>query len=434
MKKKKLIPLFIIVVLAIIFVVWKVAVPSTASYIEVDAGTVSEKDITRTINVTGTLEPLHEESIPVSSLRRIGSISANEGETVTAGQVLAVFDMQDLSLQKEKLLIAQEQINADLNEVKDPELFSKEATVLARLKQLEIDVQNANRKLAEAKDELTKNESLYKDEVISLQTLDASKAVYKDRLDQLSKSQSALQSARTDSSDLSVSSNKETDKLERQLAQNKLDISLVDEQIRNLTIISSISGTLVNFDISQGQYPKNGTIITIRDYSKFNVTLQLTQEDALKVALEQTAQINIDGINKTFTGKVSKIGRQADVDIGSGSRTPKVEVVLLLNSTDEKMAAGFDANVILETGKELNAVSVKREAIQYDDNGNPELFVIEGAQSGNTIQGTAKRVSIQTGIEDRSTVQVSQIETGTVIILTPPSNLKDGDLVKGDVE
>ena len=108
-KKRKKIRIIIVIVAAIVLAV------GTAVYIlapdEVEADAVSRTDVTRTLSEIGTITCDDPVTIYAPVSGRIQSVSFNVNDSVKAGDVIAVYDMQSF---EDSLLSAS--LNVDYHE------------------------------------------------------------------------------------------------------------------------------------------------------------------------------------------------------------------------------------------------------------------------------------------------------------------------------
>jgi len=436
MKKSRIGLILIPIAIVAAVVVWRFVFSSGPEAATVSLGKVETVDILRTVSVSGTLKPTDVELLPVSTSRRVKTVKAKEGDLVRKGQVLAELDVADLELQRQKLLLAGAQIESDLKELTAPTLTASSTAVKARVSQLELDLTNARRKLAEAETRLEQDQTLFDAGSISASVLDASKSARNDLADQVKRTETSLTSARTEVGDLPDATAQKTGTLIRQQAQNKIDLELLDRQLAESHLTASIDGLLVSFPLKEGRYPENGDVLRIEDTSTWKLVVRLTQQEALQVMPGQDAAFTLKGLNDTFTAKVEDLSKEAAVENGSGSRTPKVEATLVVSTPDSRMASGFDADVVIETGRLSQVAGVKREALGTDQTGNPFLFVLNDVASGTdgSIQGTLRQITVVPGIEDNSYVAVGEVPpVGSVIVLAPSADLTVGLLVKGSV-
>jgi HlyD family secretion protein len=443
--------MFIIVVVVLAGIsIWRLPSSSPKAAVDVSLGKIETVDLLRTVSASGIIKAGDQESIAVSSTRRVISVHAKEGDQVKKGQLLAEIDVQDLTLQRQKLVVQGQQLEANLKELLSPTLNAGKTAVNTRVEQLQLDVADARRKLADAQTLLDKNHTLFDAGALSLQALDASKTAVTDLTDQVKRIEASLISAKSDAGDLSASSKQQIENVKRQQEQNSFDIALIDNQLDENHITASLDGLLVSFPIREGRFPQQGDIVRIQDTKQVEVIVRLPQEDVVQLKMDQTARFSLKGVQEPFAATVKKIGKEALVEGGSGSRTPKVEVTLVPDNSSALLVPGYDADVVIDTGKEPNTVAVKREAVMKDKKGNTVVYVVESAAKGNSgdttgtsggaaanevnVEGTVKIVPVTVGLEDDMNVGIkSDLPVGTIIVLAPSASLKSGTLVKGSV-
>ncbi len=433
--KKSRIGLLVISFAAIAGIVfWRFGTQQKPTPIAVTLGKVETVDILRRVTASGTLEAADTETLAISTLRRVKTVKVAEGEKVRKGQVLAEMDVSDLALQRQKLLLTGAQIEADLKELAKPTLTAASTAVKAQVSQLELDLANTRRKLADAETKLERDQTLYDAGSLSSQALESSRSLRDDLSDQVKRTATALNTARSQAGDLPDETAKKQDNLLRQQAQNNLDLALLDRQLTESHIIASLEGLLVTFPLKEGRYPESGATVRIEDTSSWKVVIRLPQEDAAQIQLAQPAEILLKGLPDAYPAKVSDVAREARVE--SGSRTPKVDITLMLAKSDERLVSGFDAEASVETGRMSQVSAVKREAVGKDENGKPVLFLLESASSDSSgaLQGNIRMIPIVPGLEDDTHLAIGDaVKAGVPLVLAPPVGLSDGALVEGSV-
>jgi multidrug resistance efflux pump len=367
--------------------------------------------------------------------RRIIAVHVKEGDNVRKGQLLAELDVENLTLQRQKLVLAGEQIAVDLKELAAPTLTSAKTAILSKVAQLNIDLSTARRKLQEAEAHLKGDQSLFDSGALSSKELDASRALRNDLADQVKRTESTLASAKSEVGDLPDQTARQIDNLTRQQEQNLLDVALVDLQLSDSRIVASLDGLLTDFPLVPGRYPEPGATVRIQDANRYRVVIRLPQEDALQADIGQKAAVSLKGISIVLPATVAVMGKEAQVEGGSGSKTPKVKVTLLLDKTEVRLASGYLADVTIETGRAAQSASVRREAVSVDASGAPVIYVVDNltpSGTGGAMQGTVRIVPVVPGLADDMRIALPEgPSVGTAIILAPSATLVEGTLVKG---
>ena len=436
-KMKRFAPILIVVLLlAAAGVAAALGLFKSDSAVAVSLGRVETVDIEQTVVASGRLQAAAVESIPVAATARVQSVSAAEGDIVRKGDVLAELDVENLTLQRQKLLLAAEDLNAQLQEIEQPTLKGGSTGVRTRITQLELTVADTERRLTLARTQLEKDRKLYNDGVGSRQTLDASQAAVDALFNTLDQNRQALDSARVEAADLGANQSLQAQSLLRRIEQNKADLALVDWQIEQAHVTAGIDGTVLDMPLKAGQYPPVGSVIRLHDTTRLEAVVWLSQEDATRVESGQTATVSVKGQRESYEAKVTALAGEAAIEPGSGSSTPKVKVTLALSGSDG-LKAGFEADVAITAGKAAAQNAVLREAITRDAQGSPiVLTVVPDAGSGTdgSLSGTVRIVPVTPQLDDGVRVAIGEaIDTGTAVILAPDAALAEGSRVKGAV-
>jgi hypothetical protein len=319
-------------------------------------------------------------------------------------------------------------------------LRSDVANTRARVSQLTLSLENATRQLREAEEKLAADQALFNAGAIPAATLDASRLNRDNLANSVLQAQQALAAARADASDVTAGKSLQESAIERQLDGVSIDLERVLLQIEDSRIVADMDGDILDLPLEEGRYPMQGTVIRIRDLSRWEAVAYLTQEDALRVSVGQQADIRIKGLPGTWPAKVTDVGREAASEAGSGSRTPKVEVSLEISSADPGFASGYDVEVAILTGSADGVAAVVREAVQSLPDGTWRVFSVEtggdesGTASGDEVSGSIRAIPVTPGLETDSHVVVGEaLPTGTLVVLPPFDTIADGMLVKGTV-
>jgi HlyD family secretion protein len=209
--------------------------------------------------------------------------------------------------------------------------------------------------------------------------------------------------------------------LELQIESIKLDIESLERSISERKIYSNIDGIVTDFNLKEGRETNNSSVINILNSSNYEFISLVPQEDAVLIEEGQDVEIRIDGLENVYNGKVAKIGKNAEVDQSSGSQTPKIEVEILINSTDNKIASGYKGDAVISIENLKNVLLIRNEAIKIDSEGS-YVFI--------KSENTAKKTYINTGLSDGYfTVVQSGISRDEEVVLNPPEELNDGNII-----
>ena len=228
------------------------------------------------ITGSGTLEAT-EITISSESNGQMLDLLVKEGDEVNVGEVIAVVDTEKLALQKE-------QTKAGLAELDYHILTAREGISLA-----EEQHENINKKYKRIK-------KLFEENSVPQQQLDDIETQFNLSKVQLTSAKSTLQAA------------------QMKKKQIEVKLKLVESQIKDATIVSPVSGIVINKFIEKGENVALGSpIVTIADLTQLWIKLYVTAPELGFIQLGESVEIMVDSFpEKRFSGKVIWISSQAE--------------------------------------------------------------------------------------------------------------------------
>jgi membrane fusion protein (multidrug efflux system) len=204
---------------------------------------------------------IDQDRVSISSkiLGRVSALAADEGDTVTMGQILVNLDETDLLAQKEQAVAALR--------------FAQESAELSKVN------------LARAQDDYARAESQFRSAVIPKEQYDHAK--------------NALEAARAERS-IALS----------RIGSAKAEAGVVEAQLANCTIASPVTGRVAKRWVLPGEVVQPGQpIFSVYDQTETWVTANLEETNLRVVRLGQRVTIAVDSYpDGAFAGKVFQIG------------------------------------------------------------------------------------------------------------------------------
>ncbi|MEI6132789.1 MAG: efflux RND transporter periplasmic adaptor subunit [Bacillota bacterium] len=442
MKKKKIIRYSIIgvVVLVIILAIGKkTGCIGKKETIEVAVEKVTKRTIIETVSASGKIQPEVEVKISPDVSGEVVELLVKEGDKVKKGDLLAKIkpDIYESNY---------EQMQAALNSQK-----ANEANAKARLAQV-------NAQYINAKSSFERNESLWKQTVISQSEYDAAKSAYEVAKEEVTAAEQAYKA-----SQYNVQSTNAT----------------VKEAATNLSktnIFAPVDGTISKLSIEQGERVVGTTqfagteIMRIADLNEMEVNVSVNENDIVRVKLGDTALIDVDAyLNRKFKGIVTEIANSADVTGLTTDQVTNFNVkIRILRETyldllDAKhpnsspFRPGMSATVDVQTETVVNMLSVPIQSVTVREDSAAKVAAKskeEKPQTDDTKQadtkkehkapqeyvflykdGKVKMTKVKTGIQDNMYIQIKTGITESDEIVTAPYNaisksLKDNSVVK----
>lgn len=436
--KKTFIIIAVVVAIAVILTGVRFVTTSKGSVKEVDTVKAATKDLIQSITVTGNIQANNKEDIVLSSMQKITQVLAQEGQQVKAGDLIARVDTTDYTYQLQKLQKSYEvtKLNLDmaksnLNNLVNTKSASSKKTLESAVQQAQINLENIKRNLADAKTKLEQNQELLGSGVISPQEYESSVKAVADLENQVKLSEIQLENAKRNLADYGVENKSQVDQQKNQVAQltkqlesARADIDNIANKLTSSEIKTSIDGKIVKLNILANQYPtQENNMITIYDLSKYKVTVNVSQYDAVQISEGQNARIKIKGLDTVYDGTVTKIGEAAELSMTGATQEAKVKVEVVLTNPDNKIKVGYEADVDIILIETKNALSVNFEAVQTDRDGKDYVFVIKNDK--------AEKRYVKRGTETEFDIQIIDgLKADEQYVKNPPVSLKEGDRVR----
>ncbi|SKA76571.1 Multidrug efflux pump subunit AcrA (membrane-fusion protein) [Caloramator quimbayensis] len=358
---------------------------------------VSSKDIQRVISLTGNLSSVSQQTINLNSAQKVAAVYVSEGDTVKKGDVILKFDTTDIEYQLNKAKINLESIKINAQSSR---------------KQAKINLDMAQSNYDNAQNKFRINEELYNSGAISKEEYNTYQKALKDAENQLELAK--MQYENTDTSSSSSTG--------KQIEAVKYDIDNLNKKISESTIKANINGTVVKLDAKANEYPQMGDKIIILNSSSLKVDVDVSQFDAVNIKLNQRAVIKVKGIDKSYSGRVTKIGQIAQSSGMATDTQAKVRVEISIDNADENIKSGYEADVSIILNEKKNVLAIGYEAVKEDADGKRYVYVVENNKA-------VKRY-IKTGIETDFDIEVLEgLKLSDTYIDNPPDNIKEGMIV-----
>lgn len=387
---------------------------------QVKLETVSQNRIVETVIASGRIQPEVEVKVSAEVSGQLIELPVQEGDRVEAGQLLARInpDIYESRLSQAK---------AGLDNAR-----SNRATAKARLAQ-------SKAAFAAAKLSFDRNQGLYNNNVLSAADFEQAQVAFQGAEADLEASEQGVQSSGFSIRSAEAAVKESEDNLRRTVLlapQSGTVTALVKEEGEGVQGIGSFQGEV---------------IMNVSELGAMEVDVEVNESDIVKVALGDTARIEVDAYNeRMFLGVVTEIGNTALNATGAARLSLEsvtnfsVKVRILSKGHSDLMAnrdstwtpfrPGMSATVDIETEVKTNittvpikSVTTRPDTSKLSSENQLCVFLLEN--------GKAKRYNIQTGIQDNTNIEVlsdlpleARVITGPYDLLS--RRLKDGDEVE----
>ncbi len=330
-----------------------------ATVVQVQAATVTEQSISQYVTGDAVLSPIAQAAISPKITAPVRKFYVMRGSKVKQGELLAVLDNNDLSAAALDSEGSYEQAQAAYNtavKASIPEAYQKAV----------LDTDQAKANLDVAQKIYDSRSELFKQGAIPRRDLDTANAT-------LVQAQSAYDIAKTHLASTKAVSRADALKAAAgQLASAKGKYQSAEALLRYSEIRSPIDGVVTERPLFAGETAPAGTpLITVMDVSTLLAKTHLPQEQARLLKVDQTASVQVDGINHPVAGTVSLVSPALD----PGSTT--IEIWVKVPNKDGSLNAGAQASVSIMSKTIHKALVIPKEAVLTNPAGKRIAMVID---------------------------------------------------------
>lgn len=365
---------------------------------------IQQKDISRTLNVTGSLAAWDMLSVksPANGLKLL-DIYVESGDYVKKGQLLVRLDDSMILAQLQSARARLANVQAQLQKAKKPNRSQEVETQKALIDQIEASLKNA-------KDNMERFASLNKQGAVSKADYDLRKTTYDTNEAQLRQAQERL------SLMLEGSRKEDISIAESSVADSMAQIAQLNVQLNQTKIYAPDDGLIMERFAKLGDVSSSAmNLFTMVRKNRFELQAKVPETDLKNIKVGGTVTITSDANEKLkTTGKVRQIGPL--VDQNTRQAIVKIDV-----DYKKGMLTGQFMKGEISLGK-VNSFVVPAKAI-LNTEGISKIFVVKdsmailktiktGANSGDFIE-------VKSGLSDKDKIIVNGV-----------GFLRDGDTVK----
>jgi len=248
------------------------------------------------------------------------NVCVQEGDTLKPGQIVAQVDTEKIALEKGRLL-------AGLNEIR-------------------LNLRNAQRAVAMARDQKDNSEkkfqrikALYQGNSVSQQQYDDTETAFKAAQTQCDEAETGLE----------ILKSKEE--------QLRIQVQLVEKQLKDARITSPIAGIVLEKYRENGEMtPLGGPIVNVADLRRMWIKIYIKEKDIGRIRLNDRAELSISAYPEVFPGRVSWISPKAEFTPKTvqtkEARTDLVYAVKIAVENPEGIfKIGMPADVVIRSGE-----------------------------------------------------------------------------------
>jgi HlyD family secretion protein len=355
--------------------------------------TVERGTMTRSVVATGKIEPITKVEIKSKANGIIEKLFVDVDHLVTAGQVLAELD-------KENLTARVREARANLQAAE-----AARAGALAQLRKNEIEAEIPD--VAFAQRNFQRAEQLFAQKLVSQSALDESKTA----LEQAEIRQRAA------TGQLVIAQARVTEATAN-VAQAVAAVERAEEELANATIRAPIRATVLTRDVEIGSpvssilnMGANATLVlTLGDIEKVFVRGKVDEADIGRVRLGQRARITTETFReRVFEGRVTQI---SPIGVERDNVTT-FEVEVSIDNPGQELKANMTANAEIILEELADSLLVPEAAVVYDAKKSAFVDVVDPAEKTGR-----RRVPVKAGVGNGTRMQIlSGVKEGDKVVL-----------------
>jgi len=393
-RRKRIIWISIAITLVVLIVAGALIASSGGTKIDPSKLAKVEKgDLAKSVVATGKIEPITKVEIKCKASGIVKKLFVDYGDKVKKGQVLAELDKEELQARVDQARAQLETSSASLNGTR------------ADLVRAKVDAEGPDVPLL--KRAYDRAQGMAKDGVVSASALDDAEKNYEMALNKQNVAKAQLQVLQA-----------KIGQAQGQVAQDRANLTQLEEQLGYSTIESPIDGIVLSRDVEIGDAVSSilvlgssaTLVMTLGDTSEVYVKGKVDESDIGKVYLGQPARIKVESFkDKTFTGKVTKI---SPMGVEKDNVTT-FEVRVSINNPEGVLKAMMTANaeIILEEHK--NVLQIPEGSIIYDKDKKASVEIPDPkAKEGK------KKIAVNIGISNGAKTELLQgLKEGDQVVL-----------------
>jgi multidrug efflux pump subunit AcrA (membrane-fusion protein) len=379
-------------------------------------GVARVQDIVRSVDSVGSVEAPLSVKIAAKVTGRIDSLQANEGDRVTAGQVLARIDPTQVEAQvrQAQAALAQEQYKlAQAKITQNP----TDVSVVSQVNVQEAAVRSAQANLANAQRKLDRVQGLYDKGFVAAQDVDDTRTAVGVQQAVLDQARASLEYAKANTAQKPA--------YQQILGAQQAVVAAAQAALRNAeslradTVLTSpFDGFVTARDADPGAVVTPGQpMLEVQYLRRVWVTMSVPEEVSGAIRLGRTAKVSLDSMpGREFVGKVTQVNASAD----PASRQFSVRVTL--DNPDFALKPGTFAHIRIETEAVRGALVVPREAVQRDKSGSYVMVIGD--------RNIVARRPVTPGASDIDVIAIARgLRAGEKVVTMTAYPLKDGQVV-----
>lgn len=369
---------------------------------EIDvAAVVRTPSLQSFVTASGEIVATRFADIGSSAMGRLVGLSVQEGDRVTAGQVLARIDRVQAASSAAAAAAGLGALEADARGAADQ----------TRAAQADLDAARA--RSAESQKALARANDLRTAGLLPQSDLDAAMATAESATAQVAAAAAAVaRGAQTRAA------------AEGRVTQGRAEQTRARDLLDKTEITAPIDGVVTRLDVEEGEMVvigvqnQPGTILmTVSDLSAINAEVKVAEADVLRLARDNRATVTIEAANgRTFPGRVVEIGASALPQVGTQAAAREFRVKVRLDGDIATLRPGLTCDAEILVAERANVLIVPLQAV-VQRGADTGVFVVAG--------GAATFTKVTTGVIGGLSIEVDGVPEGASVVSGPFQALRE---------
>ena len=374
---------------------------------------VTQGPISVNISATGVVEPNFKVEVKSKASGEVLSFPMFEGDKIKKGTLLLQLDKSD---EKRNVDKAQANLSSATAKLKKAgtALILQKTKYQTDLKTSQSEVQNAITNLKDSEDKFKRQIDLFKQKVVSQESLDSAQTLFKVNQQNLIQAESQFQAAKDSVHDIAMKEN-EVELVNTEVIRAKIALDEVEERLEETEIFAPITGVIIEKLVEEGQIIASGisnvnggtALATLADMSRLFIIADIDETDIGVIKIGHEVTITADAFSdRNFKGRVKRIAPQGLVENSITIFKVKIEV---LGKGRKILKPMMSANIDIVTEHVENTVFTSRAGIRDGEQGKFAMVLKDDKP---------EKIAVQTGIRNPIHVQIiSGLVSGDQVIL-----------------
>ncbi len=377
----------VIVGLLLAVIVLAAFVSLRRSQVAIRVGMAQRQTITASIATNGKIEALNNFQAYAPMATTMKKVYVKQGDWVKAGQMLLRLDDADARLQAAKAEAQLKGAQADLSAIQSGGTQEELLTTRNALAKAQMDRDVAERN-SQAMQKL-------------LQTGAASQAEVDAAQNRLKAADSQVHLLQQKLKDRY--SQPEIGHAEAQEGEARASLQAAEEVLKNSNVAAPREGMVYSLPVREGAFVNTGELlIQVADLHKVRVRAFVDEPEIGRLQPGQLVEVTWDALpGRVWKGTVETLPTTV---VQHGTRTVG-EVTCVISNEDLKLLPNTNVSVAVVTARQVDALTVPREAIHQDEKGQYVFQVVNGElkrRNVTTSVSNLTRVEVTSGLQDHA--------------------------------